>query len=183
MAKFAAMKNSEKAKIDKNKRSKKWNVNKIRKGKGDSKNKNSGIKDGDAIDKKTIKIGRILPDILMQDVNRECYIYRRADESVIDECVRQKVKKTLDEEMFRLGITKKVYYKVVREPVESINNVVVSILQTKEKGWVVIIKRKTSFDIIRDTERIIEFLGKNGVQIKEEDICTGSCPLTTLDEE
>ena len=174
------IKNVKVSKIDNNKRSKKWNVNKPRRG---AKNKNSGIKDGDTIDKKTIKIGRILPDILTQDVNRECYIYRRADESIIDECVRQKVKKTLDEEMLRLGITKKVYYKVVREPVVSIKNIVVNIIKTKEKGWVIIIKRKTSFDVIRDTGKIVEFLGENGVFIKDEDICTGSCPLTTLEED
>ena len=163
------------------KRSKKWDVNKPRK--GNSKDKNVGIIDGDAIDKKTIRLGRILPEILLQEVNRECYIYRRPDGSIIDDCVRQKVKKKLDDEMSRLGITKEVYYKPVKEPVETIKNIIVTITKTEEKGWVIIIKRKTSFDVVRDTNIIVRFLERNGIHIKDEDICTGSCPLTKLDEE
>ena len=163
------------------KRSKKWDVNKPRK--GNSKDKNIGIIDGEAIDKKTIKLGRTVPDILLQDVKRKCYTYRRPDESIIDECVRQKVKKTLDDEMYRLGITKDVYFKSIKEPVGVIENIIVVITKTEEKGWVIIVKRKTSFDVLRDTNIIVRFLERNGIYIKDEDICTGFCPLTKLDEE
>ena len=173
--------NSEDKKNVGEKRSKKWDVNKPRK--GNSKDKNVGIIDGDAIDKKTIKLGRTVPDILLQDAKRKCYRYRRSDGSIIDECVRQKVKKKLDDEMSRLGITKDVYFKMIKEPVETIKNIIVVITKTEEKGWVIIVKRKTSFDVIRDTNIILRFLERNGIYIKDEDICTGFCPLTKLDEE
>jgi hypothetical protein len=163
------------------KRSKKWDVNKPRK--GNTKDKNVGIIDGEAVDKKTIKLGRTVPDILIQDTNRKCYRYRRSDRSIIDECVRQKVKKTLDDEMSRLGITKDIYFKMIKEPVGTIKNIPVVITKTEEKGWVIIVKRKFSFDVIRDTNIIVKYLEKNGIYIKDEDICTGFCPLTKLDEE
>lgn len=162
-------------------RSKKWDVNKPRK--GDSKDKNVGIIDGDAIDKKTIRLGRTVPDILLQDAKRKCFVYRRPDGSIIDDCVRQKVKKKLDDEMSRLGITKDVYHKTIKEPVETIKNINVVITKTEEKGWVIVVKRKTSFDVVRDTNIIVKFLEKNGIHINDDDICTGFCPLTNLDEE
>lgn len=173
--------NSEDKKSVGEKRSKKWDVNKPRK--GNSKDRNVGIVDGDAVDKKTIKLGRILPDILLQEAKRKCYVYRRRDGSIIDKCVRQKVKKSLDDEMSRLGITKGVYFKMIKEPVGTIENIIVVITKTEEKGWVIIAKRKNSFDVIRDTNIILRFLERNGIHIKDEDICTGFCPLTKLDEE
>lgn len=112
---------------------------------------------------------------LLQDYIRPICKLTRPDGSIVDEFVRQKVKKSIITEFIRLGYKFEPRSGSVKDTVTLIDNVKVTIKKVIGRGYAIIVNKRKSFDIDRDTLKILEFLNKNGLEVGAYNICPTYC--------
>ena len=147
---------------------KKYDVNKVKK-------PWSITSDGKLLSRNTLYIGDVLPDFLLFLYFRTSHTLSRPDDSIVDQNIKQKVKKTILKELIRIGYKYKTHSTPSKEPSKTINNIAVRIKQIKDKGYAVIIDKRKSSDIDKDTTKIRKFLEDNGMGIKDCNICPTYC--------
>ena len=140
------------------------------------------ISNGKPLSRNTIYIGEILPDFLMQNYQREHHSITRPDGSVVDNIIRQKVKKTIIKELIRLNYKINPHKHQVRDVKSVVANVHVKIKHISNKGWAVIIDKRRSIDVDKDTLKVRSYLEKKGIEIKDENICPMYCIPTKKDK-
>ncbi len=148
---------------------KKYDINKVKK-------PWSITLDGKTLARNVLYLGIAeLPEFLMQNYVRPSNKLIRPNNSIVDENIRQKVKKSIIKELLSLGYKYEPKHIRVKDNVTIINNVTVRIKRIPRKGWAVIIDRRKSTDIDRDTIKVQKFLEKKGIKIKDENICPTYC--------
>ena len=133
------------------------------------------ISNGKPLSRNSMYIGEELPDFLLQTYQREIYTLSRRDGTIVDENIRQKVKKTIIKELLRVGYKYEPRAHHIKDTTKIIKNVPVRIKHIPRKGWTVIIDHRKSIDIDKDTLKIRAFLEKKGMIIKDESICPTYC--------
>ncbi len=131
--------------------------------------------DGKSLSRNVLYIGDILPDYLLSTYFRVSHKLIRPNNSIVDKNVRQKVKKTILKELMSLGYRYETYSTPSKDPTKTINSIAVRVKQIRNKGWAVIIDRRKSTDIDRDTTKIRKFLEDNNMIIKDDNICPTYC--------
>lgn len=162
MAKFKIIKEtieSELKKFDVSKVKKPWSI----------------ISDGKPLSRNSIYIGEVLPDFLMEKYQKPIYILTRPDGTVVDDKVRQKVKKTIIKELIKLNYKYEPQIRFVMDVTKIIKNVPVRIKWITGKGYAIVIDHRKSTDIDKDTLKVCAFLEKKGIMIKDEAICPTYC--------
>jgi hypothetical protein len=147
---------------------KKYNVNEVKKPWSITSN-------GKSLSRNTLYIGDVLPDFLLSTYFRISHILSRPNGSTVDTNIKQKVKKTILKELIRIGYKYETRSSPSKDPTKVINNIIVRIKRIKNKGWAVIIDRRKSADVDRDTTKIRKFLENNGIVIEDENICPTYC--------
>jgi len=133
------------------------------------------ISDGKPLSRNVIYIGEELPDFLLQNYQRQIFTLSRRDGSIIDENIRQKVKKTIIKELITKGYRYESRDRLVKDTTTMIKNVSVKVKHIPRKGWAIIIGKRKSSDIDRDTIKVRNYLEKKGIEIKDENICPTYC--------
>ena len=131
--------------------------------------------DGKQLSRNSIYIGDILPYFLLQNYQRSIYKLTRSDGTIVDENVRQKVKKTTVKELLRLNYKFEPQTRFVTDATKIINNVSVKIKWITGKGYVIVIDHRKSIDIDKDTIKVRKFLEKKGIEIEDDSICPTYC--------
>ena len=147
---------------------KKYDVNKVKK-------PWSMTLDGKSLSRNVIYIGDVLPDYLLSTYFRVSHRLLRPNNTIVDKNIRQKVKKTILKELISIGYRYEAHSIPSKEPTKTINNISVRIKQVKNRGWVIIIGKRKSVDIDRDTMKIQKFLEENGITVEEKNICPTYC--------
>ena len=154
---------------------KKYDINKVKK-------PWSITSDGKSLSRNVLYLGIAeLPDFLMQSYIRPSNKLIRADGSMVDENIRQKIKKSVVKELLSLGYKYEPKHIRVKDNVTIIKNVTIRIKRIPRKGWAVIIDRRKSTDIDRDTIKVRKFLEEKGIEIKDENICPMYCKKDNYD--
>ena len=130
---------------------------------------------GKPLSRNSIYIGDTLPDFLLQNYQRQIYKLSRPDGTVVDENIRQKVKKTIVKKLLRLNYKYEPRNRFVEDATKIIDDVSVRIKWIHRKGYVVVIDHRKSSDIDKDTLKVRAFLEKKGIAIKDESICPTYC--------
>lgn len=133
------------------------------------------VSDGKPLSRNTMYIGDTLPDFLLQNYERLIYKLTRFDGTVVDENIRQKVKKTIIKELLKCGYKFEPKNRFVKDVTKMIENVPVRIKWVHHKGYAVVIDHRKSSDIDKDTIIVQNFLKKKGLLIKDEQICPTYC--------
>lgn len=133
------------------------------------------ILNGKPLSRNVIYIGEELPDFLLQNYQREIYTLSRRDGSIVDENIRQKVKKTIIKELLASGHKYEARARLVKDTATMIKNISVKIKHIPRKGWAIIIGKRKSTDIDQDTIKVRAFLEKKGIEIKDDAICPTYC--------
>ncbi len=133
------------------------------------------ISDGKPLSRNVIYIGEELPDFLLQSYNRQIFTLSRRDGSIVDENIRQKVKKTIIKELIATGHKYEARDRMVKDTATIIKNVSVKVKHIPRKGWAIIIGKRKSSDIDRDTIKVRTFLEKKGIIIEDGNICPTYC--------
>lgn len=133
------------------------------------------ILNGKPLSRNVIYIGEELPDFLLQNYQREIYTLSRRDGTIVDENIRQKVKKTIIKELIATGHRYEARARLVKDTATMIKNVSVKIKHIPKKGWAIIIGKRKSTDIDQDTIKVRAFLEKKGIEIKDDAICPTYC--------
>ena len=147
---------------------KKFDVNNVKK-------PYSIISNGKPLSRNVIYIGEELPDFLLQNYQREIYTLTRRDGTIVDENIRQKVKKTIIKELLATGHKYEARARMVKDTTSLIKNVSVRIKHIPRKGWAIIIGKRKSTDIDQDTIKVKNYLAKKGIIIDDEAICPTYC--------
>lgn len=127
------------------------------------------------LSRNTIYIGDVVPDFLMQDYVRPIYKLIRPNGSIVDDSIRQKLKKSVKKEFISLGYKLEPRSGPVKDTVTYIENVKVIIKKISGRGFAIIINKRKAFDIDRDTLKVLEFLSRNGLEIGDYNICPTYC--------
>lgn len=130
---------------------------------------------GKSLSRNVLYIGDVLPDYLLSTYFRVSHRLIRPNNSIVDKNIRQKVKKTILKELISLGYRYEAHSTPSKEPTKVINNISVRIKRIKDKGWAVIIDRRKSADVDRDTLKIRKFLEDNGITVEDKNICPTYC--------
>lgn len=138
---------------------------------------------GKPLSRNTIYIGDVLPGFLVQDYTRPVYKLLRPDESIVDDAIRQKVKKSIKTELIRLGYKFEPRSGSVKDTVTFIENVKVVIKRVPGRGYAIIINKRRSFDVDKDTLKILEFLSGKGLEVGAYNICPTYCIPKVVKEE
>lgn len=133
------------------------------------------VSDGKPLSRNVIYIGNDLPDFLLQNYQREIYTLSRRDGSIVDDNIRQKVKKTIIKELLTTGHKYEARMRNVKDTATVIKNVSVKIKHVPRKGWAIIIGKRKSTDIDTDTIKIKNYLAKKGITVDDEAICPTYC--------
>ncbi len=133
------------------------------------------ISNGKPLARNVMYIGNDLPDFLLQNYQREIYILFRRDGSIVDENIRQKVKKTIIKELLATGHKYETRSRLVKDTTTMIKNVSVKIKHFSRKGWAIIIGKRKSTDIDTDTIKIKKYLAKKGIIVEDDNICPTYC--------
>lgn len=133
------------------------------------------ILNGKPLSRNVIYIGEELPDFLLQNYQREIYTLSRRDGTIVDENIRQKVKKTIIKELIATGHRYEARARLVKDTTTIIKNVSVKVKHVSRKGWAIIIGKRKSTDIDKDTIKVRNYLEKKGIEIKDEAICPTYC--------
>ena len=148
---------------------KKYDINKVKK-------PWSITSDGKSLSRNVLYLGIVeLPDFLKQNYIRPSNKLIRPNGSIVDENIRQKVKKSIIKELISLGYKYESKHIRVKDNVTIIKNVTIRIKRIPRKGWAIIIDRRKSTDIDRDTIKVQKFLEEKGIDIKDENICPTYC--------
>ena len=147
---------------------KKWDVNEVKKPWSITSN-------GKLLSRNVLYIGDVLPDYLLSTYFRVSHKLIRPNNSVVDNNIRQKVKKTILKELISIGYRYESHSIPSKDPTKSINNIAVRIKRIKDKGYAIIIDRRKSVDIDRDTLKIRKFLENNGIIVEDKNICPTYC--------
>ncbi len=147
---------------------KKYDINKVQK-------PWSVTANGKVLSRNSIYIGDNLPDFLMTWQEKVKHILKRSNGSIVDNKIRQRVKKTIIDELIRLGYTYEISSVKIKSTVTSIKNIRVRIKRIPSKGYSIIIDRRKSADIDRDTLKIRKYLEENGIIVEDELICPTYC--------
>jgi hypothetical protein len=147
---------------------KKWDANKARK-------PWSLTLNGKRLSKNTLFIGKTLPDFLQEDYTRTIFTIIAPDGTVIDEYVRQKTKETLKKYLINMGFQFNARSGNVKDKVRIINGIIVKVVRVKGLGYSIVIDKRSSADIDRDTLIVRNFLENKGVMIDNDDICPAYC--------
>lgn len=127
------------------------------------------------LSRNTIYIGDKVPDFLMQDYVRPISKLIRPDGSIVDDSIRQKLKKPIVKEFIRLGYKFEPRSDPVKDTVTYIENVKVLIKKMSGRGYAIIINKRKAFDVDRDTLKIIAFLSEKGLEVGPYNICPTYC--------
>jgi len=133
------------------------------------------ISDGKPLSRNVIYIGEELPDFLLQNYKREIYTLSRRDGSIVDENIRQKVKKTIIKELIATGHRYEARARLVKDTATMIKNISVKIKHIPRKGWAIIIGKRKSINIDQDTIKVRNYLEKKGIVIEDGNICPTYC--------
>ena len=133
------------------------------------------ISNGKPLSRNVIYIGEELPDFLLQNYQREIYTLSKRDGTIVDENIRQKVKKTIIKELIATGHRYEARARLVKDTATIIKNVSVRIKHIPKKGWAIIIGKRKSSDIDKDTIKVKNYLEKKGILIDDESICPTYC--------
>ena len=148
--------------------SKKFDVNTVKKS-------YNIILDGKPLAKNVIHIGEVLPDFLLQNYQRQIYTLYRRDGSVVDDNIKQKIKKTIIKELITTGHKYEARTCNVKDTTTTIKNISVRIKHIPKRDWVIIIGKRKSTDIDQDTIKIRNYLEKKGIIIEDGNICPTYC--------
>jgi len=130
---------------------------------------------GKVLSRNAIYIGDNIPDFLTSWQDKVKHILKRPNNSIVDNKIRQKIKKTVINELVKIGYTYEIGSVKIKTSVTSIQNIRVRIKRIKDKGYAVIIDRRKSADIDRDTLRIRKYLEENGIVVEDKLICPTYC--------
>lgn len=130
---------------------------------------------GKSLSRNVLYIGDVLPDYLLSTYFRVSHKLIRPNNSIVDNNIRQKVKKTILKELIKIGYKYEAKSSPSKDPTKSINNIAVRIKRIKNRGWAIIIDRRKSMDIDRDTMKIRKFLEENGITVEDRNICPTYC--------
>lgn len=130
---------------------------------------------GKVLSRNVIYIGDNIPDFLTSWQDKVKHILKRPNGSIVDNKIRQKIKKTVINELIKIGYTYEIGAVKIKTNVTSIQNIRVRIKRIKDKGYAVIIDRRKSADIDRDTLKIRKYLEENGITVEDELICPTYC--------
>jgi hypothetical protein len=147
---------------------KKYDINKVQK-------PWSVTANGKVLSRNVIYIGDRIPDFLTSWQDKVKHILKRPNDSIVDNKIRQKIKKTVIDELIRLNYKYEISSIKIKTTVTSIKNIRVRIKRIKDKGYAVIIDRRKSADIDRDTLKIRKYLEENGIIVEDELICPTYC--------
>lgn len=162
------MRKTKETKINESKTNKKYDINTVNKPWSISSN-------GKVLSRNTMYIGDAIPEFLTSWQDKVKHVLKRSDKSIVDNKIRQRVKKTIINELIKLGYTYDISLVKVKTNVTSIKNIRVKIKRIPSKGYAVIIDRRRSADIDRDTLKIRKYLEEKGIEVKDELICTTYC--------
>ena len=137
---------------------------------------------GKLLSRNVLYIGDVLPDYLLSTYFRVSHKLIRPNNSVVDNNIRQKVKKTILKELISIGYRYEARSIPSKKSSKSINNITVRIKRIKDKGWTIIIDKRKSADIDRDTTKIRKFLENNNIIVKDENICPTYCIIKKIKE-
>jgi hypothetical protein len=135
------------------------------------------------LSRNTIYIGDKVPDFLMQDYVRPISKLIRPDGSIVDDSIRQKLKKSVVKEFIRLGYKLEPRSGPVKDTVTYIENVKVLIKKVPGRGYAIIINKRKAFDVDRDTLKILAFLSGKGLEVGSYNICPTYCIAKVEKEE
>jgi len=155
-------------KIIESKTNKKYDIDKVNKPWSITSN-------GKVLSRNTMYIGDVIPEFLTSWQEKVKHILKRPNKSIVDNKIRQRVKKTIINELIKLGYTYEISSVKIKTNVTSIQNVRVKIKRIPSKGYAVIIDRRKSADIDRDTLKIRKYLEENGITVEDELICPTYC--------
>lgn len=155
-------------KVELNDGLKKFDVNTVKK-------PYSIISNGKPLARNVMYIGNDLPDFLLQNYQRQIYTLSRQDGSIVDDNIRQKVKKTIIKELLATGHKYEARARLVKDTTSTIKNVSVRIKHFPRKGWAIIIGKRKSTDIDSDTIKVKNYLAKKGIIIEDDSICPTYC--------
>lgn len=130
---------------------------------------------GKPLSRNSIYIGDILPYFLLQNYQRSIFTLSRPDGTIVDENIRQKIKKSIIKELLRLNYKYEPRSRFVEDATKIIDNVPVKIKWISEKGYDIVIDHRKSVSIDKDTIKVRKFLEKNGIVIKDDAICPTYC--------
>ncbi len=133
------------------------------------------ISNGKPLARNVMYIGNDLQDFLLQNYQRQIYTLSRRDGSIVDDNIRQKVKKTIIKELLASGHKYEARARLVKDTVTMIKNVSVRIKHFPRKGWAIIIGKRKSTDIDQDTIKIKNYLAKKGIIVEDDSICPTYC--------
>jgi len=133
------------------------------------------ILNGKPLSRNVIYIGEELPYFLLQNYKREIYTLSKRDGTIVDGNIRQKVKKTIIKELISTGHKYETRTRIVKDTTSMIKNVSVRIKHFPRKGWAIIIGKRESTDVDKDTIKVRNYLEKKGIVIKDEAICPTYC--------
>lgn len=130
---------------------------------------------GKSLSRNVLYIGDVLPDFLLSTYFKVSHKLTRPNKSIVDKTIRQRVKKTILQELINLGYKYEAHSVPSKEPTKTINNINVRIKRIKEKGWAIIIDKRKSADVDRDTMKIRKFLEDNNIIVEDNNICPTYC--------
>lgn len=146
----------------------KFDVNKVRK-------PWSIVSNGKSLSRNTIYIGDTIPEFLLEDSTKQIFTLQRPNNSIVDDSIRQKIKKTVVTELISLGYKLKPRSSYLRSSVTRIDNTSVRIKRIIGKGWAIIIDKRKSINIDKDTTKILEYLKLNNLDVDDYNICPTYC--------
>lgn len=130
---------------------------------------------GKVLSRNTIYIGDNVPEFLTSWQDKVKHVLKRPNGSIVDNKIRQLVKKTIVDELIKLGYTYTISSVKIKTSVTSIASIRVKIKKIPSKGYAVIIDKRKSADIDRDTLKVRKFLEENGIVVEDKLICPTYC--------
>lgn len=133
------------------------------------------ISNGKPLSRNVIYIGEIVPDFLIKNYSRLINTLTRPNGTVVDKNIRQKIKKTVVKELLSLGYKLEPRSITMKDSVTDIKGTAVRIKWISGRGNAIIIDRRKSADIDKDTIKIRKYLLDNGIKVDDYNICPTYC--------